>query len=140
VNTYDLYVVYRYKLIIYWLWRKIVTLFLWLLWPYGNQALLIIINQQQRGHFFGTPCICWEFGGKHQWIFYNKALFTWDRNKVKPGSFHFGQSIIYNRCLHETGTKITWTGLKSLFRLLDRANRLQTGMTSDRHEFRPGWM
>jgi hypothetical protein len=35
--------------------EKIVTQFLWLLWPYGNQALLTVINQQQRGHFLGHP-------------------------------------------------------------------------------------
>ena len=56
-----------------------------------------------------------------------------DRNEVNPGAFRFGHSIIYNRCLHETGTKITQTGLKS-FRLLDRADWLQTGMNSDRDE------
>jgi hypothetical protein len=82
--------------------------------------------------------IWWKLSTK--WIFYNKALFTWDRNKVKPGSFRYGQSIIYNRCLHETGTKITRTGLKSLFHLLDRANWLQTGMNSDRHEFGLAWI
>jgi hypothetical protein len=87
----------------------------------------------------GHPVYAGNLVEKHQWIFYNKALFTWDWNKVKPGSFHFSQSIIYNRCLHETGTKITRTGLKS-FRLLDRANWLQTGMNSDRHEFRPAWI
>ena len=45
------------------------------------------------------------------------------------------RSIIYNRCLHEIGTKITQTGLKS-FRLHAGPSRL-TSLTSDRHEFRP---
>ena len=44
------------------------------------------------------------------------------------GPFRFDHSIIYNRCLHETGTKITQTGLKS-FRLLNRTT-----------DFRPAWI
>ena len=41
--------------------------------------------------------------------------------EVKPGPVRFSHSIIYNRCLHETGTKITQTSLKS-YRLLNRTD------------------
>ncbi len=45
-------------------------------------------------------------------------------------SFH---SIIYNRCLHETGMKNVQAGLKSS-RPLDRADYLQTGTNPERDE------
>jgi hypothetical protein len=63
--------------------EKIVTLFLRLLWPYGNQALLIVINQQQRGHFLGHPVYAGNLVEKHQWIFYNnKRLYINEWSKL----------------------------------------------------------
>jgi hypothetical protein len=56
--------------------------------------------------------------------------FTCDRNEVKPGPFRSGHSIIYNRCLHETGTKIT------SFQVIPPAG--PSRLTSERHEFRLG--
>ncbi len=51
-------------------------------------------------------------------------------------------SIIYNRCLHETGMKNVQTDLKSS-RPLDRADYLQTGTNPERdeceHKYISGW-
>jgi hypothetical protein len=58
---------------------------------------------------------------------------TGSPERSQTGTISFRHSIIYNRCLHETGTKITPTGLESL-RLLDWADWLQIGMNSDRDE------
>ena len=55
------------------------------------------------------------------------------RDEVNPGRSRFGHSIIYNRCLHETGMENAQTGLKSS-RPLDRADYLQTGTNPERDE------
>ena len=60
-----------------------------------------------------------------------RPVSTWD--EVNPGRSHFGHSIIYSTCLHETGMKNAQTGLKSS-RPLDRADYLHTGTDPGRDE------
>ena len=67
------------------------------------------------------------------WVVSTDINNLWPRlheTRTKSNRDRFGHGIIYNRCLHGNGTKITQTGLKS-FRLLDRTYWLQTGMNSD---------
>ena len=52
---------------------------------------------------------------------------------VRSQVLRFGHNSFYSRYLHGTETKIAQTGLKS-FRLLDRADYVQTGMKSERDE------
>ena len=58
-----------------------------------------------------------------------KTLFTQNREKIKPGRFHFGHNNVCNDCLHETPTKIAQTGLK-----ISRTDYVQIGTKSERNE------
>ena len=56
-----------------------------------------------------------------------KTLFTQNRDKIKPGRFHFGHNNFCNDCLHETPTKIAQNGLKT-----SRTDYVHIGTKSDR--------
>ena len=55
-----------------------------------------------------------------------KTLFTQNREKIKPGRFHFGQNNFYDECLLENATK---TGLKT-----SRTDYVHIGTKSERGE------